>query len=61
MTYHHAPLMRWSLIFVGVWGAKVEVEVPQRDLHTHIHLDYVRVKFIYCKKKKNKQTNKVMT
>ena len=51
MTYHCAPLMRRSLILVGCEGAKAGVQVSRRELHTYIHLNYVRVEFLSCKKK----------
>ena len=38
-----------------VWGARVGVQVSRRKIHTHIHLDYARIKIlscIYIKKKK---------
>ena len=38
----------------GVWGVRVGVQVSRRELHTYIHLDYVRVEFLYCIKKKKK-------
>ena len=38
----------------GVWGARVRVQISKRKLHTHIHLDYVRVEILSCKKKKKK-------
>ena len=36
------------------WGARARVQVSRRELHTHIHLDYVRVEFYLVKKKKKK-------
>ena len=36
----------------GVWEARARVQVSMRELHTHIHLDYVRVEILSCKKKK---------
>ena len=35
----------------GVWRASVRVQVFRREFHTHIHLDYVRIKFLSCIKK----------
>ena len=35
-----------------MWGARVGIQVFKRELHTYIHLDYVRVKFLSCIKKK---------
>ena len=32
-----------------MWGAKLGVQVSRMKLHIHIHLDYVRVKFLSCK------------
>ena len=37
---------------MGCGGKKAGVQVSRRELHTHIHLDYVRVEFLSCKKKK---------
>ena len=39
-----------SISACGVWGVGVraEVQVSRRELHTHIHIDYVRVEFISC-------------
>ena len=38
----------------GMWGVRAGVQVSRRELHTYIHLDYVRVEFLSCiKKKKN--------
>ena len=35
----------------GVWEVRAGVQVSMRELHTHIHLDYVRVEILSCKKK----------
>ena len=35
-------------MFVGCGGIRAGVQVSKREFHTHIHLDYVRVKFLYC-------------
>ena len=35
-----------------MWGARIEVQDFKRELHTHIHLDYVRVEFLSCISKK---------
>ena len=37
-----------------MWEARAEVQVSSREFHTHIHLDYARVEFLSCKKKKKK-------
>ena len=39
-------------MFVGCGGIRVGVQVSKREFYTHIHLDYVRIKFISCIKKK---------
>ena len=31
-----------------MWGIRVEVQVYKRELHTHIHIDYIRVEFLSC-------------
>ena len=36
---------------VGVWDAKDGIQISRNELHTHIHLDYVRVEFLFCIKK----------
>ena len=33
------------------------IQVFKREFHTHIHLNYVKVEFLSCKKKKKKKTN----
>ena len=35
-----------------MWGARVGIQVFKREFHTYIHLDYARVKFLSCIKKK---------
>ena len=35
-------------------GGKGRDPDSKRELHTHIHLDYVKVEFLSCKKKKKK-------
>ena len=39
-------------MLVGCRRARVGVQVSKREFHTRIHLDYVRVKFLSCIKKK---------
>ena len=47
-----------SISVCRVWEARVRVQVFRREFHTHIHLDYVRVKFLSCiKKEENKLVN----
>ena len=41
-----------SISACGVWGAKAGIQVSRREFYTHIHLDYVRVEILSCKKKK---------
>ena len=42
-----------------VWGARVRDQVFRRELHTYIHLDYIRVKFMsFFLKKKRKEKKK---
>ena len=41
-----------SINACGVWGARAGVQVSRRELYTHIHLDYARVKILSCIKKK---------
>ena len=38
-----------------MYGARVEVQVFRKGLHTHIQLDYVIIEFLSCKKKKKKK------
>ena len=42
-------------MLVGCGGVRTEVQVSRREFHTHIHLDYVRVEFLSCIKKKKKK------
>ena len=35
-----------------MWGTRAGVQVSKREFHTHIHLDYFRVKFYLINKKK---------
>ena len=41
-----------SISVCTVWGVRVGVQIFRRELHTHIYLHYVRMKFLSCKKKK---------
>ena len=41
-----------------MWGAWVRDQVFRRELHTYIHLDYIRVKFMSFFKKKRKEKKK---
>ena len=43
-----------SISACGVWGVRAGIQVSRRELHTHIHLDYVRVEFYLVSKKKKK-------
>ena len=36
------------MINVSCRGVSVRVQVCRRELHTHIHLDYVRIEFLSC-------------
>ena len=38
----------------GVWEVSAGVQVFRKELYTYIHLDYVRVEFLSCIKKKKK-------
>ena len=44
-----------SISACGVWRAKVGIQVSRREFYTHIHLDYVRVEILSCKKRKKKK------
>ena len=35
-----------------MWGARVRVQVFKRKFHTQIHLDYAKIEFLSCNKKK---------
>ena len=37
-----------------MWEVSGRIQVSKSELHTHIHLDYSRVKFLFCIKKKYK-------
>ena len=41
-----------SISACGVWGVRAGIQVSRRELHTHIHLDYVRVEILSCIKNK---------
>ena len=43
-----------SIYTCRVWEVRAEVQVFRKEFHTHIHLDYVRVEILSCKKKKKK-------
>ena len=40
-----------SISACRVWGVRTGVQVSKRGTHTHIHLDEVRVEFLFCIKK----------
>ena len=42
-------------MLVEVFGVRAGVQVSQKELYTHIHLNYVRVEFQSCIKKKKKK------
>ena len=35
-----------------VWGVRVGIQVFRKEFHTYIHLNYIRVEFLSCIKKK---------
>ena len=37
-----------------MWEARVGVQVSRKEFHTYIHLDYDKVDFLSCIKKKKK-------
>ena len=37
-----------SISACGVWRVRAEIQFFKRELHTYIHLDYVKVKFLSC-------------
>ena len=39
-----------------MWEARVGVQVSRKEFHTHIHLDYDKVDFLSCIKKKKINT-----
>ena len=41
-----------SISTCGVWGARAGIQIFRRKLYTHIHLNYVRIEFLSCKKNK---------
>ena len=43
-----------------MWGERTEVQIFMREFHTHIPLDYVRVKILFCIKKKNYNKSKYL-
>ena len=51
IIYHRTPWCNGHSISISVcevWGARAEVQVSRRKLHTHIHLDQARVKILSC-------------
>ena len=55
---HRTKDVRWSLRkYKCLWavGVRAEVQVSRREFHTHIYLDYSRVEFLSCIKKKKKK------
>ena len=34
-----------------MWGVRAGIQVSRKELHTHIHLDYVKVEILSCIKK----------
>ena len=36
---------------MGCGGARAEIQVSRREIHTHIHLDYAKVEILSCIKK----------
>ena len=38
-------------MLVGYGGTMAKIQVSRREFHTHIHLDYTRIKFQSCIKK----------
>ena len=39
-------------MLVGCGRVRTKIQFSRRELHTHVHLNYARVEFISCKKKK---------
>ena len=52
-TAHHWCSGRsTSISTCGVWGVRVGVQASMREFYIYIDLDYARVEFLSCKKKK---------
>ena len=49
-----------SISVCGMWGAKVEIQVTRRKLHTHIQLDYDKVEFLFCINNNNNNNSVVI-
>ena len=41
-----------SISVCRIWGIRAGVQVSRKEFHTYIHVDYVRVKFLFYIKKK---------
>ena len=38
-----------------MWGPRAEIQLSRREFHTHIYLDYTKVKILSCINKKIKE------
>ena len=59
-NYPCTPLVRGhstNINACGVLGVKVWVQVFNREFHTHIHLDQVRIEIISCINNNNNNNN----
>ena len=50
-THHWCDSHSISISDSEVWGIKARIQVSKREFHVHIHLDYVKIKFLFCIKK----------
>ena len=42
-----------------MWGVRTRVQVFKKDFHIHIYLDYSKVEFLSCKKKRKQKERSV--
>ena len=48
-----------SINICKMWGARTRVQVFKKDFHIHIYLDYSKVEFLSCKKKRKQKERSV--
>ena len=51
-TYSWCDSHSTSISACRIWGINVGVQVSRKEFHTYIHVDYVRVEFLFYIKKK---------
>ena len=46
-----------SISIWGVWGVRGRIQVSKNELHTHIHLNYIRIEILSCINNNNNNNN----